>query len=174
MSGISILLLISGIAALVAGFLAIMRPYLPGAALAYAGLWLLKWSGVIHPSVFLLVSWGIIVAIVIVIDLLLPQGIVRATNGMSYIGIGGLVGLFVGMTGFSLAWAVAGAAIGVVLGAIAYTRMPGGRELGFPSSRFFQYLCAKGLPAVVTLGLIGIALLLAVMEYYPGFALDKL
>lgn len=170
----STILLISGIIALVAGFLAIMRPYIPGALLAYAGLWLLKWGGVLHPSTSLLISWGVIVVIVLIIDYLLPAGIARATNGMAYMGVGGLVGLFVGMTGFSLAWAVTGAAAGVLLGALAFTRMPGGRELGFPSSRFFQYLCAKGLPAVVTLGIIGIAVLLAVMEHYPGFALDRL
>ena len=168
----STLLLISGIVALVAAFLAILRPYVPGAVLAYAGLWLLKWSGFIHPSAGLLASWGVIVVVVLVIDFLLPSSISRATNGMGYMGVGGLVGLFVGMTGFSLAWAVAGAAAGVLLGAFAHTRMPGGKALGFPSSRFFQYLCAKGLPAVVTLGLIGIALLLVVMEQYPGFALD--
>lgn len=170
----STLLLISGIVALVAAFLAILRPYVPGAVLAYAGLWLFKWSGFIHPSAGLLASWGVIVVVVLVIDFLLPSSISRATNGMGYMGVGGLVGLFVGMTGFSLAWAVAGAAAGVLLGAFAYTRMPGGKALGFPSSRFFQYLCAKGLPAVVTLGLIGIALLLVVMEQYPGFALDQL
>lgn len=170
----STLLLISGIVALVAGFMAILRPYVPGAVLAYVGLWLLRWSGVIHPSAGLLTSWGIIVAVVVVIDLLLPPAVARATNGMAHMGVGGLVGLFVGMTGFSLAWAVTGAATGVVLGALAYTRTPGGRSLGFPSSRFFQYLCAKGLPAVVTLGLIGIALLLVVMEHYPGFALSQL
>lgn len=170
----SVILLISGIVALVAGFVAILRPYIPGAVLAYAGLWLLKWSGELHPSVELLASWGAIVAVVVVIDIMLPSGVTRAPNGMTYMGVGGLVGLFVGMTGFSLAWAVIGAAAGVFLGSVAYARTPGGRALDFPSSRFFQYLCAKGLPAVVTLGITGIAILLAIMEHYPGFAFSQL
>lgn len=170
----TVFLIILGIVALVAGFLAIMRPWFPGAPVAYLGLWLLKWAGFIHPTVSLLTSWGVIAAIVLGLDLLLPRNVTRATNGMTYMGTGGLVGLFVGMTGFSLAWAVVGAAAGVLLGAFAYTRMPGGEGLGFPSARFFQYLCAKGLPAVVTLGIIGIAVLLAVMENYPGFALSHM
>ncbi len=170
----NLFLLIMGIMTLVAAFLAIMRPYLPAAPVAYAGVWFLKWAGVIHPSTSLLISWGIIVATVIIIDLLLPQGVVKATNGMAYMAVGGLVGLFVGLVAFSPAWVVAGAAAGLFLGALAFSRLPSGRELRFHSSRFFQYICAKGLPAVVALGLIGIVILLAIMEHYPEIALKRM
>lgn len=140
----STLLLISGIVALVAAFLAILRPYVPGAVLAYAGLWLLKWSGFIHPSAGLLASWGVIVVVVLVIDFLLPSSISRATNGMGYMGVGGLVGLFVGMTGFSLAWRSPGRLRGCFWAHLPTPVCRGERRSGFRHQDFFSIFVLKG------------------------------
>lgn len=145
----------------------LVRPYFPVAVTAYASLWFMKWSHVIHPGDWLMTSWGIAVAIVLVIDMMQPRRLARCTNGMTYIGIGALVGMMVGMTGFSYLWMVAGAAIGVIAGGYVYARTPAGRPLGFPSAQFFQYLCAKGLPAVVTVSIIGIAVMLWIIEQHP-------
>ena len=80
----------------------LVRPYFPAAVTAYVSLWFMKWSHVIHPGDWLMTSWGIAVAIVLVIDMMQPRRLARCTNGMTYIGIGALVGMMVGMTGFFL------------------------------------------------------------------------
>ena len=106
-------------------------------------------------------------AIVLVIDMMQPRRLARCTNGMTYIGIGALVGMMVGMTGFSYLWMVAGAAIGVIGGGYVYARTPAGETSRISFGSIFQYLCAKGLPAVVTVSIIGIAVMLWIIEQHP-------
>ena len=65
------------------------------------------------------------------------------------------------MTGLviSHAWMIIGGVAGAILGGIAYSKTPAGKALGFPSSKFLNYLCAKGLPAVIAVCMAGTALL---------------
>ena len=156
-----------GVLLMVVSVYFMIRPYFPAAITAYAGLWFMKLGNVVHPGSWLMTSWGIAVAIVVMIDLLQPRTVSRSTKGMTYIGSGAIVGMMVGMTGFSYLWMVLGAAVGVIGGGYVYARTPAGKPLQFPSARFFQYLCAKGLPAIVTASVIGIAFLLWVIESHP-------
>ncbi|WP_295730101.1 hypothetical protein [uncultured Muribaculum sp.] len=164
---IIIIWLVIGLVLMAVSLYLIVRPYFPASATAYAGLWMMKWSHVIHPADWLMTSWGIAVAMVLVIDMLQPRNLARCTNGMTYIGIGAIVGMMVGMTGLSYLWMVVGAAVGVIAGGYVYARTPAGKPIGFPSARFFQYLCAKGFPAVVTATVIGIAFMLWIIEQHP-------
>ena len=89
-------------------------------------------------------SWGIAVAIVLVIDMMQPRRLARCTNGMTYIGIGALVGMMVGMTGFSYLWMVAGAAIGVIGGGYVYARTPAGETSRISFGSIFSVsLCQR-------------------------------
>ena len=121
----------------------LVRPYFPAAVTAYVSLWFMKWSHVIHPGDWLMTSWGIAVAIVLVIDMMQPRRLARCTNGMTYIGIGALVGMMVGMTGFSYLWMVAGAAIGVIGGGYVYAPRPGNLS-DFLRLNFFSIFVPKG------------------------------
>lgn len=159
--------LVIGLVFMAVSLYLLIRPYFPAAVTAYASMWFMKWAHAIHPTDWLITSWGIAVAIVLITDMLQPRQLSRCTNGMTYIGVGAIVGMMVGMTGFSYLWMVGGAAIGVIAGGYVYSRTPAGRPLGFPSARFFQYLCAKGLPAVVTVSVIGIAVMLWIIEQHP-------
>jgi hypothetical protein len=164
---ITVTWLVVGLLFMAVSLLLVVRPYFPASATAYAGLWLLKWSGVIHPSDWLLTSWGIAVGIVLIIEMMQPRSLARCTNGMMHIGVGVFVGMMVGLTGFSYLSMVVGAAVGGLAGGVVYARTPAGKALRFPSRQFFQYLCAKGMPAVVAVTLIGIAFMLWSIEQHP-------
>lgn len=101
--------------------------------------------------------WGIAALIALGIVYMIPAAVAASGQGVGYIVGGVVVGAFVGLI-VSHSWMVVGAVVGGVLGGIAYSRTPRGSEMGFPSSRFFNYLCAKGLPAVVTICIAGTAL----------------
>ncbi|MDE6396676.1 MAG: hypothetical protein K2K84_05345, partial [Muribaculaceae bacterium] len=53
---------------------------------------------------------------------------------------------------------IGGACLGAFLGALAFSRTAAGRPMHFPSSKFFNYLGAKGIPPVVTLSMVGLTL----------------
>ena len=76
-----------------------------------------------------------------------------------------LAGMLLGMT-FGYAPMIIGAFVGAVAGAVFFSRTPGGAGLKFPSSRFVQYFCAKGLPAVIVVCLFGIAIEVAVLQHF--------
>lgn len=174
MEAANIIWLTTGLGLLAAALFLMVRPYLPAALVAYAGMWLMKLSGAIVPTERTLASWGMAVAVVVIIDSLQPRSLARCANGMAYIGGGAVVGMAVGMTTLAYLWMAVGAAVGALAGGFAYSRTPAGRPLAFPSARFFHYLCAKGLPAVVTATIIGIALTLWLIAQNPQAALRYL
>ena len=127
----------------------------------------MKWSHVIHPGDWLMTSWGIAVAIVLVIDMMQPRrlakvyqrhDIYRHRRSRWYDGRHDRI--FLSVDGGRCCHRVIG-------GGYVYARTPAGKPLGFPSAQFFQYLCAKGLPAVVTVSIIGIAVMLWIIEQHP-------
>ncbi|MDE5664671.1 MAG: hypothetical protein K2G17_03225 [Duncaniella sp.] len=105
-----------------------------------------------------LIFWGIATAIVICLEYMLPKKITSSRRGVGYIAGAALAGTFVGLT-ISHEWMIVGAVAGAILGGIAYSRTPAGSIMEFPSSKFLNYLCAKGLPAVVTMCMAGTSVL---------------
>lgn len=124
---------------------------------AYCGL-LGIWLTNNHFSSTSLIFWGIVTGIVLVIEYLLPKHVATSTRGVGYMAGAALAGTFVGLA-ISHEWMIVGAVAGVLLGGIAYSRTPAGSVMEFPSSKFLNYLCAKGLPAVVTTCIVGTAIL---------------
>lgn len=125
--------------------------------IAYAGLWVSAAAVGFMPYKSL-IFWGVATLIVIALAFTLPQRVSSSRRGLGYIAgaaiAGGMVGLII-----SHPWMVIGAIVGAVLGGIAYSKTPAGKALEFPSSKFLNYLCAKGLPAVVTMCIAGTALM---------------
>ncbi len=105
-----------------------------------------------------LIFWGISTGIVICLEYMLPKKITSSRRGVGYIAGAALAGTFVGLA-MSHEWMIIGAVAGATLGGIAYSRTPAGRIMEFPSSKFLNYLCAKGLPAVVTMCMVGTSVL---------------
>ena len=146
---------------------AVVMAFIPqswSAPLAWLGLLLARLSGHLMLSTGQVIFWAVAAAIVLGINYLLPVAVVKSRRGVPYIAGGALVGAFVGMIA-SGAMLIVGSVVGATFGALAYKRTPAGADLEFPSRRFFNYLAAKGLPAVVTLCIVGIALGLIVTQY---------
>lgn len=102
-----------------------------------------------------LLGWGICI--------LLPQQVMNSRFGLNYIATGALAGTFVGML-ISAAGMVIGSLLGAFCGALAFSRTPAGRNLAFPSKKFLNYLCAKGLPAVVCMCVLAITVYFTFMN----------
>ncbi|MCM1355577.1 MAG: hypothetical protein NC212_04120 [Staphylococcus sp.] len=124
---------------------------------AFAGMCGVSCS-IVYDHTDSLIFWGVAAVIVIALQYLLPRNVVESRRGVGYMAGAALAGAFVGMV-ISHGWMVVGAVIGAVLGAIAYSRTPVGKMMEFPSSKFLNYLCAKGLPAVITMCIVGTTVL---------------
>ena len=131
------------------------RPYVPAAVIAYLSLLAGRWSGDIPVTDRELLFWAAVTVLVSAISALLPKEVSQTSRGMGYIAGGTLAGAAVGLL-LSQGGMIAAAAAGAFLGALAYSRTPAGKPLSFPSQRFLQYLCAKGLPAIVAIAITGI------------------
>lgn len=118
------------------------------AVTAYAGL-LLTGLTAVTANLQTLVFWGVAAVIVTAICHMLPAAVATSQRGIGYIAGAALAGACVGMAA-AHGWMVVGAVTGALLGGLAYGKTPAGKGLGFPSYRFLNYLCAKGLPAAVT------------------------
>ena len=105
-----------------------------------------------------LVFWGVASAAAVALMLLLPRQVSKSTVGMAYLTAGGLVGMVVGLSLGTMASLILGSAAGCLLGAFVVGRLDTGRELDFPSRKFFNYVCAKGLPVVVLFSMLGLIL----------------
>lgn len=142
------------------------RPLMPASLAAYASMWMFQWSGVLAFPASTMLFWGLATLIVLGLDRLLPAAITRGVDGRGYICGGALAGMVVGML-MSSAGIILGAVIGAFLGAMAYSRTPLGKALPFPSADFLRFLCARGLPAVVAVSMVGLALCGLLAIYGP-------
>ena len=101
--------------------------------------------------------WGLSWIVILALHFMLPPAIAKARLGLPYISGGALVGMIVGIAVSGPASIIIGAVAGALLGGVAFGKTPGGKVLEFPTSKFFNYLCAKGLPAAITMCIVGTA-----------------
>lgn len=147
---LTVILLLAGL-----GLVFISNRY--GIIAVYAGLCCAALKAAV-PVTNTLIFWGIATVIVLALSFMLPRSISGSRRGLGYIAGAALAGAMVGLV-ISHAWMIIGGVAGAVLGSIAYSKTPAGKALGFPSSKFLNYLCAKGLPAVIAVCMAGTALL---------------
>lgn len=134
-------------------------PRLPACIVAYLAMWAANLSGYTPFTTSSLIFWGAAVVIVVINRYLLPAHIRNSGRGLGYMAGGALVGVALGLTMLSNSTIIVGAMVGCLLGSIAYARTTRGSALGFPSARFFNYLGAKGIPAVIAAVMVGFVLL---------------
>lgn len=111
------------------------------------------------------IFWGVAMVIVLGLEFILPRTVTRSRLGLPYICVGSLAGVFAGLALSSHAALIIGAVAGAALGGIAYGRTPAGRALEFPSPKFINYLCAKGLPIAVAMSMVGLSAMLLITLY---------
>ena len=78
-------------------------------------------------------------------------------TGNLYIGLGALMGCLLGML-IEPRFMLLGTILGAIMGQVAFSRTPHGKWLLLSKSNFSQDLCAKGLPAVVAVAMIGLGI----------------
>lgn len=149
------------------GSLAYRPLYAP--ALSFLGLLMISFcqtAGVpwIPISNGMIISWLCITVVVMMATMLQPAAIRSQMRGMAYIIGGGIVGLVVGLLGYTVSSVanvlygimIVATAIGIFFGFLLYSNTPDGKAVGIGSGNFFRYLLAKGFPTAVTLMQIGL------------------
>lgn len=140
-----------------------LLPRVPAVVASYAALVLAHFSAPEYIGTSTLVFWGIASAIVLGMEYLQPRtpGIV----GGAYVWAGAVVGTMLGfLASPSAAAVIIGSAAGAFLGSVAFMRTPRGPRFSIGSRRFVDFLCSRGLPAVVccAIGTIAAAVVLSV------------
>ena len=134
----------------IAGVAMMFVPRLPAVVAAFLSLLCAYFSGASYISEPVLVYWSAAALIVLVLRGLGRKDGYGDIRGNAYISAGAVVGAFLGFAVAPTSGAVIlGSALAAFIGAVAYMRTPGA---GFPvaSGQFVQFLCARGLQAVVT------------------------
>lgn len=124
--------------------------------LSLAAMIIGRLSGVADIEDSSLIFWSVSSLLVLAINYLLPIQIRDSHVGMPYFCTGALAGSFLGLLTNTTAGVITACAIGIALAALAFSRQAEGRVLAFPSKKFFNYICAKGLPLVVIFSMLGI------------------
>lgn len=126
-------------------------PRFPAALAAYAALSLAGFARAPYVTQNVLIFWGVATAIVLAMRIFQPKALTDTPHGHAYVAGATIAGTLVGFAITpSAATLILGAAIGAFLGTLAYMRTPAGPKFAIASSPFVQYLCAKGLPDVIT------------------------
>lgn len=116
----------------------------------------------------MLTGWLCMTLAVMFVVILQPEEVRRQIRGMWFMTAGALVGLAVGLVGYSVtssigmryAWMILAVVAGIVLGFLFYTGTPAGRPVRPGSGYFLKLLLAKGFPTAITIMQLGVALVL--------------
>lgn len=130
-------------------------PRFPSSTAAYLSMICMALSGVPYFDAKVLIFWGVATLIVFGLEMLQPRALTATRHGHAYVAAGTVVGALLGYLASPTASAIIlGAALGAFFGTMAFMRTPKGTRFAVASSEFMQYLCAKGLPAVVAISMV--------------------
>ncbi|MBQ9820552.1 MAG: hypothetical protein IJM58_00340 [Muribaculaceae bacterium] len=158
------ILLIAGVACLIAALVLVLWPRWVAAVPAYVGLWLMHWSYYIAVPTLTFIFWGIATFITVGLFYLSPSGEPDGHSSSNlYVGFTAMAG---GMLGILLAprLMVLGVVLGAAFGQLAYSRTPAGKWMLSPSTLFVRYFAAKCLPAIVAVAIVCIAVMGIVID----------
>ena len=114
-----IFLIVLGAICLLLGLAGCVAPVLPGVPLSYLGLLLLHFTDRVQFSWQFLVIWGVIVAVIQVLDYFIPAWGTKKFGGTKYGVWGSTIGLFVGFFMGPLG-IIMGPFVGAVIGELIY------------------------------------------------------
>jgi len=116
-----IVLIILAFIFLLTGFLGSVVPILPGPPISFLGLLLLQWSGRAGYDFSFLVILGVITAVIMVMDNILPAILTKKFGGSRMAVFGSIAGVVIGMF-FLPAGIIIGPFLGAFAGEIFYNR----------------------------------------------------
>ena len=144
-----IVLVILAFALLIVGLLGAVIPVLPGPPLSYGGLLVLHLSGHGSFSLVFLWVWAGIVAVITVMDYLLPSLLAKKFGGSRAAAIGSFVGLLAGLFFFPPFGMIAGSFLGAFIGELIYNKANGGKALKVALGAFLAFLVGSGAKLIV-------------------------
>lgn len=154
------LLIIASALLIVAAALTIKPRQVAAAAPAWAAMMLLYWAGYIQPAtlpVWKIAMWTLATAIVVMLKRYQPSGEPdRHGTGSLYVGLAAMAGALLGVA-MGPSYVLLGTIVGAAVGLMAYSRTPRGKWIKFASSTFIQYFCARCLPTIVAVAMLGIS-----------------
>ena len=111
----TVFLLIIAFLLMLIGIIGCIVPGLPGAPIAYAGLWVAQATDRVDFSWQFLLVWGIVVVVISVLDYVVPAWGTKHYGGTKWGVWGSTIGVFVGLF-FGAAGVIFGPLVGAILG----------------------------------------------------------
>ena len=149
--------LLISIMAVVAGIIGIagsILPGLPGTPVSWVGLLILYiWGNGTNAagdpmSLKTLIIWGVVVAIVSVVDYVVPMYFTKVTGGSKYAERGAMAGLILGII-FTPVGMILGSFLGAFLAELYYTRQGAVQALKAAIGSFLGFITGTGLKTIV-------------------------
>lgn len=147
---ISILAVVAGIIGIAGSIL----PGLPGTPVSWVGLLILYiWGNGTNAagdpmSLKTLIIWGVVVAIVSVVDYVVPMYFTKVTGGSKYAERGAMAGLILGII-FTPVGMILGSFLGAFLAELYYTRQGAAQALKAAIGSFLGFITGTGLKTIV-------------------------
>jgi len=147
---ISILAVLAGIIGIAGSIL----PGLPGTPVSWVGMLILYIWGTgtdrfgNEMSLKTLIIWGVVVAVVSVIDYIVPMYFTKITGGSKYAERGAMIGLIAGIILTPIGM-ILGSFLGAFLFEMYYTRQGAGQALKAAIGSFLGFITGTGLKTIV-------------------------
>ena len=143
------LIIILAIIAGIVGIAGSILPGLPGTPVSWVGLLLLYLWGPEEMALKTLIVWGVVVALVSVIDYFVPMYFTKLTGGSKYAERGALVGLLAGII-LTPVGMILGSFLGAFLFELYYARKGATQALKAAVGSFLGFITGTGLKTIVS------------------------
>ena len=140
------------ILAILAGVLGVagsILPGLPGTPVSWVGLLLLYFWGPEDMALKTLIVWGIAVALVSVVDYVVPMYFTKLTGGSKYAERGAIAGLLAGII-FTPVGMILGSFLGAFLAELYWGNKTAGPALKAAIGSFLGFITGTGLKTIVS------------------------
>lgn len=147
---VSILAIVAGIIGIAGSIL----PGLPGTPVSWIGMLVLYiWGNGTNAageemSLRTLIIWGVVVAVVSVIDYIVPMYFTKITGGSKYAERGAMAGLIIGIF-LTPVGMILGSFLGAFLAELYYNRQGAGQALKAAIGSFLGFITGTGLKTIV-------------------------
>ena len=141
-------IIILAILAGVIGIAGSILPGLPGVPFSWIGLLLLYIWGPQEMAMSTLIIWGVVVAVVTLVDYLVPMWLTKATGGSKYAERGAMIGLIAGIF-LTPVGMILGSFLGAFIAELYWAKKEAGDALKAAIGSFIGFMLGTGLKTIV-------------------------